>query len=195
MPTPGVLAAMLLAGAVFGFTARGFVGANHAAGAWMKRHLPWPPMRALTGGAVIAGLAWAMPLEPYLGLGLPGLVQAFEAPRPLHDFAAKAALTIGALASGFKGGEVTPLFWIGASLGSALAPLLALPVSVLAGLGLVAVFAGAAKAPVACTIMAMELFGARAGLFAAIACAMSGAVSGSASLYRQPKDAARDAHN
>ena len=186
LPAPGlmVLGMLLVAGVVFGLVARGFVGLNHAASDWMKQRLPWPPVRAFAGGAVIALLAWALPLEPYLGLGIPGIVQAFEQPLPAHDFAAKAALTIASLASGFKGGEVTPLFWIGATLGNALAPLLELPLGLLAGMGFVAVFAGAAKTPLASTVMAMELFGAPAGLFAAIACLTSRAVSGPIGLYR-----------
>jgi H+/Cl- antiporter ClcA len=90
------------------------------------------------------------------------------------------AITLG---FGFKGGEVTPLFFIGGALGNVLAGPLRLPVDLGAGLGLVAVFAGASKTPLACTLMGVELFGlAHAPLFA-IACLSSYLVSGKAGIY------------
>ena len=89
-------------------------------------------------------------------------------------------MTLGA---GFKGGEVTPLFFIGATLGNALAYLLPLPPSLLAGMGFVAVFAGAANTPIASSLMAVELFGAEAGTFAAIACVVSYLFSGHGGIY------------
>jgi PII-like signaling protein len=90
------------------------------------------------------------------------------------------AVTLG---SGFKGGEVTPLFYIGATLGNALSHLLPLPPSLLAGMGFVAVFAGAANTPLASTLMAVELFGAEAGAYAGIACVISYLFSGHAGIY------------
>ncbi len=94
------------------------------------------------------------------------------------------AFTIASLGSGFKGGEVTPLFYIGATLGNALAPVLQLPFPLLAGLGFVAVFAGASNTPIASTVMAVELFGAEIGPYAAIACVMAYACSGHVGIYR-----------
>lgn len=95
-------------------------------------------------------------------------------------FLGKLVFTVTSLGAGFKGGEVTPLFYIGATLGNALAPLLHLPVSFLAGIGFVAVFAGAANTPVASTLMAIELFGSEMGVYAALACAVAADIG----LYR-----------
>ena len=111
------------------------------------------------------------------------IVDAFQNPLPAYDFAGKLLWTVAALTSGFKGGEVTPLFFIGATLGNALAPLLHLPIGLLAGLGFVAVFAGAANTPLACVFMAIELFGANIGLYAALACTMSYLWSGHTGIY------------
>ncbi|MEB0015092.1 chloride channel protein, partial [Glaciimonas sp. Cout2] len=83
-------------------------------------------------------------------------VQSFEVPMAPWDFLGKLAFTVTSLGTGFKGGEVTPLFYIGATLGNALAPLLHLPFPMLAGIGFVAVFAGAANTPLATIVMAME---------------------------------------
>ena len=98
------------------------------------------------------------------------------------------AVTVG---SGFKGGEVTPLFFIGAALGNVLGRALGAPVDLMAALGFVAVFAGATNTPLACTIMAIELFGHGNGsllssgfvIYAAIACFLAWFVSGSSSIY------------
>jgi H+/Cl- antiporter ClcA len=136
------------------------------------------------GVAVVAILATTLNVPQYLGLGIPTIVQAFNGPLPVYDFAGKFGFTVVTLASGFKGGEVTPLFYIGAPLGNALGHILALPVPVLAGLGFVAVFAGAANTPIASTVMAIELFGPQIGVYAALACVVSYLFSGHTGIYR-----------
>ncbi|MDD2729108.1 chloride channel protein [Malikia sp.] len=181
------LAALLLAGVLFGLTARLFAGASHALAAQFKHRIAWSPLRPLLGGCVIAAVAWILGAERYLGLGLPVIQQAFEQPLPAWDFAGKLVFTAASIGSGFKGGEVTPLFFIGATLGNALAPLLRLPLDLLAAVGLVAVFAGAANTPLACTLMAVELFGAALGVPAAIACAASYLCSGPLGIYKSQR--------
>jgi len=87
------------------------------------------------------------------------------------------------LGAGFKGGEVTPLFFIGATLGNVLIWFIPLPMSLLAGMGFVAVFAGATNTPIACTIMGIELFGIESGVFIAIACSAAYLFSGHSGVY------------
>ena len=125
-----------------------------------------------------------MVADRYIGLGIPVIIEAFKQPLAPYDFVAKTAFTVVSLGSGFKGGEVTPLFYIGATLGNALSPLLELPFPLLAGVGFVAVFAGAANTPIASTLMAMELFGAEIGIYAAIGCVVSYLFSGHSGIYR-----------
>ena len=84
---------------------------------------------------------------------------------------------------GFKGGEVTPLFFVGATLGSALSAIIPLPISLLAGMGFVAAFAGATNTPIACTLMGLELFGIEAGMFLGIACVIAYLFSGHTGIY------------
>jgi H+/Cl- antiporter ClcA len=120
----------------------------------------------------------------YAGLGIPTIVQSFTTQLPRYDFAIKIALTILTLAAGFKGGEVTPLFFIGATLGNALSLVIPLPMGLLAGMGFVAVFAGATNTPIACMIMGIELFGSECGIYVAIACIVSYLISGHNSIYR-----------
>ena len=179
--------AMLIAGAIFGLTGKVFADATHALGTWMKKQISYGPLRPFAGGTLLAVTVWFLGAERYIGLGIPSIVEAFEKPLPAYDFAAKMLLTIASLGSGFKGGEVTPLFYIGATLGNALAPLFDLPFPLLAGIGFVAVFAGAANTPIASTLMAMEIFGAEIGVYAGISCVVSYLFSGHTGIYRSQR--------
>jgi H+/Cl- antiporter ClcA len=95
----------------------------------------------------------------------------------------KTVYTATTLATGFKGGEVTPLFYIGATLGNTLATLIHAPISLFAALGFLAVFAGATKTPLACTVMGMEIFGPEYTLFFVLACFTAYFCSGHAGIY------------
>ncbi len=181
---PWSLLAVLIAGVIFGLAGLLFATATHRLGAWVKRVIAYPPLRPFVGGIVIAVAVWALGAYDYIGLGIPSIVQAFQVPAAPWDWLGKLVFTVASLGSGFKGGEVTPLFYIGATLGNALAPLLHLPFAMLAGLGFVAVFAGAANTPLATIIMAMELFGADIGPLAAVACVASYLVSGHTGIYK-----------
>ena len=182
--TAWALCAMALAGVLFGLTARVFARATHALAAAMKRAIAYAPLRPFLGGVAVALAVWLLGTDKYIGLGIPTIVDALRQPLPGQDFLAKMAFTIVSLGSGFKGGEVTPLFFIGATLGNALAPLLQQPFALLAAVGFVAVFAGAANAPLASTVMAMELFGPDIGVYAALACVVAYACSGRPGIYR-----------
>ncbi|UTH73792.1 voltage-gated chloride channel family protein [Chromobacterium sp. IIBBL 290-4] len=183
-PTVWGLSAAVLAGAAFGLTGRLFAESVHALSGGLKRLIAFAPLRPLLGGAAIALAAALLNVDAYLGLGVPTIVSAFQQPLPAYDFAGKLAFTVATLGSGFKGGEVTPLFYIGATLGNALSPILQLPFPLLAGMGFVAVFAGAANTPLASTVMAMELFGPEIGVYAGLACVISYLCSGHSGIYR-----------
>ncbi len=177
-----VLAAV--AGFACGLVARLFAGVTHGIGGWFKRSFAWSPWRPFVGGTVVAGAVFALHSTRYIGLGVPVIVAAFDGRQPPYDWAMKLLFTAVTLGAGFKGGEVTPLFFIGATLGNALGYVLPLPPSLLAGMGFVAVFAGAANTPVASTLMAVELFGGEVGAYAGIACVFSYLVSGHQGIYR-----------
>ncbi len=171
------------AGIAFGLVGMAFSKTTHAFGHWAKVSISWSPMRPFVGGALVAAAVFALGTTRFIGLGIPTIVAAFSQHLPPYDFAAKLIFTAVTLGFGFKGGEVTPLFFIGATLGNALSGALPLPASLLAGMGFVAVFAGAANTPIASTLMAVELFGAEAGAYAAIACVVSYLFSGHAGIY------------
>jgi H+/Cl- antiporter ClcA len=181
---PWPLAAVAVAGALFGLAGKLFADCTHALSGWMKRRVPYGPLRPLLGGSVVAAVVLVCGADRYIGLGIPTIQAAFAQPLAPWDFAGKMVFTVASLGSGFKGGEVTPLFYIGATLGNALAPLLHLPFSLLAGIGFVAVFAGAANTPIASTLMAIELFGAEVGVYAAVGCVLAYLFSGHTGIYR-----------
>ncbi|PWN69248.1 chloride channel protein [Chryseobacterium phosphatilyticum] len=173
----------ILAGIAFGICAATFSRAIHWAGSFLKSKIKYPPLRPVVGGSIIALAVLIMGTTRYIGLGVPSIVESFEKQLPLHDFALKMIFTIVTLSAGFKGGEVTPLFFIGATLGSALSLFIPLPFGLLAGMGFVAVFAGATNTPLACMLMGIELFGAECGVYVAIACVVSYLLSGHHSIY------------
>jgi len=181
------LGAVIIAGGCFGLAARVFAQATHLIGGVMKTHVPYPPLRPFIGGAIVATAVYLLHADRYIGLGIPVIVDAFQHPLAPWDFLGKLAFTVTSLGSGFKGGEVTPLFYVGATLGNALAPLLHLPFAFLAGIGFVAIFAGAANTPIASTLMAIELFGADIGIYAAVGCVVAYLVSGYTGIYRSQR--------
>jgi H+/Cl- antiporter ClcA len=173
----------------FGLASILFIELAHALAALFKR-LPFPLLRPVVGGLAVIALAFLVGRD-YLGLGVtspfPGSVSILSAfspggATPLSWFW-KILLTVVTVSSGFKGGEVTPLFFIGATLGNVLGAAMGAPVDLFAGLGFVAVFAGATNTPLACTIMGVELFGSAALPHLAIACFLAYLVSGHRSLY------------
>ncbi len=176
----------IIAGMIFGLASRGFSEGMHYTTALFDR-LPHPLIKPLIGGTIIVAFFHFSNSTQLLGLGIPTIVNSFSTEQPLWMFAAKILLTIITLSSGFKGGEVTPLFFIGATLGSALAIVLPLPVGLLAGMGFVALFAGAANTPIACLLMGIELFGAKGGVYLAIAITIAYLFSGTKGIYTSQK--------
>jgi len=189
MNVEGIFAAMA-AGIIFGLVGMAFARTTHAITHFVRRQIAYAPLRPALGGVLVTAAVFGLGYDhtsKYIGLGIPTIVASFDHKLPLYDWAAKFLFTAVTLGTGFKGGEVTPLFYIGSTLGNALSHLLPLPSSLLAGMGFVAVFAGAANTPIASTLMAVELFGSEAGAYAAIACVLSYLFSGHTSIYRSQR--------
>jgi H+/Cl- antiporter ClcA len=142
-----------------------------------------PMLRPVIGGILLLIGYMTIVDSRFMGLGIDSIQQSFSVPSQPFDFLIKLLMTVLTLSSGFKGGEVTPLFFIGASMGSALSLFLPLPLGMMAAIGFVAVFAGATKTPIASTIMGMEIFGPQIGVYLCIACYLSYFVSGKGSIY------------
>ena len=176
-----------IAGIAFGLVSMAFANATHSISFIMRRFISRSEFRPAIGGLLVTIAVFAFGTTRYIGLGIPTIVAAFHAPLPVYDFAAKFLFTVVTLGAGFKGGEVTPLFFIGSTLGNALSRIIPLSPSLLAGMGFAAVFAGAANTPIASTFLAVELFGAEAGAYAGIACVVSYLFSGHAGIYQSQR--------
>ncbi|QXP68999.1 voltage-gated chloride channel family protein [Polaribacter sp. R2A056_3_33] len=181
--TPTSILWALLAGIIFGLASMLFSKSTHFWGVLFKKQVKYAPLRPVIGGIVIAVIVYLMGTTKYIGLGVPTIVDAFNIDLNSYDFILKILFTSFTLGAGFKGGEVTPLFYIGATLGNALVWFIPLPMGLLAGMGFVAVFAGATNTPIACTIMGIELFGIESGVFIALACITSYLFSGHTGIY------------
>jgi H+/Cl- antiporter ClcA len=146
--------------------------------------IAWPPLRPVAGGLVVIAMVGLAHSRSYLGLSVPLASLALVGTQVgISTFAWKLGFTSVTLGSGFQGGEVTPLFVMGATMGAAVGPHLGLPVGVAAAIGFVAVFASASNTPIACTILAVELFGGNILPAAAIACAVATLASTRRSIY------------
>jgi H+/Cl- antiporter ClcA len=162
-PTLLVLAKVIVIGAAMALATILFVELTHGLKRILERYVPRLPIRMLLGGIAIVLMWKAIGTSDYLGLGVPTIVRAFTDPGlPTYAFAAKLVFTAVTLGAGFLGGEVTPLFFVGATLGNVLARLLGLPLALGAGVGMAAVFGAAANTPLALSVMAVELLGAGA---------------------------------
>ncbi|MEO6173975.1 MAG: voltage-gated chloride channel family protein [Flavobacterium circumlabens] len=169
---------------LFGFAALLFSRTTHFWGSLFSKYIKFPPLRPFVGGIILAIAIAGFGFTKFSGLGVPVIVDSFSNVNPWYDFLLKILFTGFTLGAGFKGGEVTPLFFVGATLGSALSLVVPMPIALLAGMGFVAVFSGATHTPIACTIMGLELFGMQPGLFIAIACSIAYFSSGSVGIYK-----------
>ncbi len=183
LTSSGLLRAAALA-ALCAWVSALFCALLHSSARHMKKHIPNPWLRAALGGAIVVALTLICGTTDYNGAGMDVITAAIEQGRVKPEaFALKMLFTAVTLAAGFKGGEVVPCFFVGATFGCAVAPLLGLPASFGAALGLVSVFCGATNCPVASTFLSIELFGGSGVLYFALACGVSYMLSGYGGLY------------
>lgn len=199
LPRLGLLGKVALASVAFGLAATLFAWGCHRLGDGFQRWIKRPLLRPAVGGALVIALFWIAGTPDYLGLGtlagregaltLPAMFTSGEVPASAWLW--KLAFTVVTLAAGFKGGEVTPLFFVGAALGNTLAHLMGAPVDLFAAVGLVAVFAAATNTPIASTLLGMELFGPGGGLYLATACLIAYHCSSHRGIYSSQRLGAR----
>jgi H+/Cl- antiporter ClcA len=181
--SPQNLGWTILVGILCGLTAFLFSKSTHFWKEKVSIFIKYAPFRPFIGGAIVAIAIYAIGTTKYIGLGLPTIQDAFTINLSSYDFLLKLLFTTFTIGMGFKGGEVTPLFFIGATLGNALVWFVPLPMALLAGMGFVAVFSGASNTPIACTLMGIELFGVESGLYLAIANIVAYLFSGHTGIY------------
>ncbi len=184
------LVVVTIAGVAFGLTSLLFAESTAVIEHAARRFVPNPILRAFLGGFLVIAITLALGTRAYNGLSLSLLADAFNGSQvPAFAFLFKLILTAVTLGVGFKGGEVTPLFVIGATLGVTLSDPLGLPADTLAALGFVAVFAAAANTPLACIIMGVEIFGFgnSAVILFGIAICVAYTISGNHGIYHSQR--------
>ena len=180
-----------LAAVVFGLAARLFVGSLRGWSLLFERLVIPRWALPVVSALVILALTQVLGTDAYLGIGVtgrlpgdPSIVRCFEPGGvTAWSWGWKLLFTTVTLAGGFKGGEVTPLFFVGAALGNTLAMLAGWPVQEFAAMGFVAVFAAASHTPLACAVLGWELFGPELLLPALLACLIANAVATGTGLY------------
>lgn len=186
-----LLLKVILSSIAFGFAALLFVKFSDIIKETSNRFIKQKLFIPVIGGGLVLLISYLLGTTDFLGLGVNtqsgigvSIVSAFKR-NGAEEFSWfwKLLLTSITLSMGFKGGEVTPLFFIGATLGNSLAVLLGCPIDLLAGLGFIAVFAAATNTPLASTILGVELFGGEYILYYAVSCVVAYYFSGNKGIY------------
>jgi H+/Cl- antiporter ClcA len=192
---------VIIAGVVFGLVGYLFAQTSHVIKDSAAKYVRNKWIIPVTGAVLVIGISYALGTFDYLGLGVTNptggtsIVSAFTpGGADTWSWLWKLLLTAITLSTGFKGGEVTPLFFIGATLGNTLATISGSPVDLFAGLGFIAVFAGATNTPLACTLMGVELFGSNNVVYYAVACFTAYYFSGHSGIYGSQRVAVSKFH-
>lgn len=186
-----LLLKVIMGGVLFGLAGYLFAELSHTIKNYSNRFIKIKWLIPAIGGCIIIALTFIAGTQDYLSLGVTNpnpnsvsIVSCFNADGAKNfSWLWKIIFTAVALGTGFKGGEVTPLFFIGSALGNTIAVHTGAPVDLMAGLGFIAVFAGATNTPLACTFMGIELFGTENAIYYAVACFTAYYFSGHSGIY------------
>ena len=146
-----------------------------------------PYIRIIIAGALVIAMRYIFGTTDYLGAGSDIIARSFVTSCAWYVFILKMLFTAVTLGGGFKGGEIVPTLFVGATLGSFLAPIFGLPVGLCAACGMVSVFCGVTNCPLTSFILSIEMFGASTMKFTILCIALSYLLSGYYSLYNSQK--------
>ena len=176
-------AKVVLLGAACALVGIIFCWVLHSVGHALHDRIENAYIRIFVGGSLVVLGTVLVGTHDYNGTGALVIEHAIEGHAVWYAFILKMLFTAVTLGSGYKGGEIVPSFFIGATMGCVLGPLIGLPASLAAGLGLVGVFCAVVNCPLASILLSVEVFGAECMPFFAIICVVSYMLSGPFSLY------------
>ena len=182
-PTPDNLVRVIILGALLAALSIFFCELLHVTPKLYRKFFPNIYLRVAAGGVLIIALTKLLGTTDYNGAGAAVIEAAIDGEAVPYAFLLKMLFTALTLGAGFKGGEIVPIFFTGATFGCVAAPLLGIPAGFGAALGLAGVFCGASNCVVASLVLAIELFGAQGLWYFAIVCGITYALSGYAGLY------------
>jgi H+/Cl- antiporter ClcA len=179
--------AVMLGGLAFGVTANIFVRFTHFIEHIQKKYIKAPILRPFIAGCVLLVLYYFEGSYRYVGLGIPVIQNSFVHTAAWYDPIFKVIFTAITIGSGYKGGEFIPLVFIGATLGSFLSMHLLISKALITSLGFASVFGAAANTPIACAIMACEIFGWKIAPYAFLSCWIAYYMTGHLGIYKNQK--------
>lgn len=144
-------------------------------------------IRAALCGVIVAILTLVVGNHDYNGAGMNIISRAISGDVDPSAFVFKMIFTAVTLSGGFRGGEIVPVFFTGATFGNTASKLVGLNSSFGAGIGLVSLFCAATNCPITSVILSIELFGAEGLVFFAVSVAISYMLSGYSGLYSEQK--------
>lgn len=150
----------------------------------MKKFFKNRYLRGIIGALIVVLLTVVLRTFDYNGAGMDIIVRALSGEARIYDFVMKIIFTAVTIAAGFKGGEIVPAFFVGATFGCVLGPVLGMGSGLAAAIGMVAVFCGVVNCPIASIILSVEMFGTEGIALFGIACAVSYIMSGYSGLYK-----------
>ena len=175
---------VILLGFACAAVSRLFCGLLHFMEHKVPQLLPNPWLRVFVGGVAVIVFSYLFGVGRYNGAGMGVITAAVEQGEALPwDFLCKIFLTALTLSCGFKGGEVVPSFFVGATFGCVFGPLLGLPAGFAAAVGLVSIFCGATNALIPSILMGFELFSGAGLELIALGCGICYMLSGHHGLY------------
>ncbi len=178
---------VLVLAALCGAVSMLFCISIHTAGKLYKKASSSAYLRAAVGGVLVVALTFLVQTRDYNGAGMDVVARALDGQARPEAWLLKILFTALTLAAGFKGGEIVPAFFVGATFGCTVGGLLGLPPAFAAGIGLIAMFCGVTNCPLASLLLSVELFGADGLLYFVVAVAASYMLSGYYSLYSAQK--------
>ena len=181
--SPDVMLKVIVLGILCGILSIIFCILMHQTAHGLAKWLPNPYIRVFVGGCVIVLLTLLMGTRDYNGAGTHMIEQSFTEPVVWYAFAVKMLFTAITIGAGFKGGEIVPTLFIGATFGCVVGPLMGLPTGMAAAVSMIALFCGVVNAPLASIILGIEMFGTGDIAYFAVACAVSFVCSRYYSLY------------
>ena len=175
---------VILLGFACAAVSRLFCGLLHFMEHKVPQLLPNPWLRVFVGGVAVIAFSYLFGVGRYNGAGMGVITAAVEQGEALPwDFLCKIFLTALTLSCGFKGGEVVPSFFVGATFGCVFGPLLGLPAGFAAAVGLVSIFCGATNALIPSILLGFELFSGAGLELIALGCGICYMLSGHHGLY------------
>lgn len=159
----------------------------HKAEKIYSKFIPNRYLRIITGGVLVVLITLVVGTYDYNGAGMDIVAKALSGEAKYEAFILKIIFTALTLSAGYKGGEIVPVFFTGATFGNVAGKLLGLSPSFGAGIGLVSLFCGVTNCPITSIILSVELFGGEGLVFFLLSCAFSYMLSGYYGLYHEQK--------